>query len=128
MTTQTIQLRRFCMARSGDKGNAVDISLFAPTRAIYEVLRESITAERVNAFFSCMASGPTQRYEVPNLMALKFVVQGALGGGAAGSLRSDNLGKAYGANLLHLEVEMDPALLDGVPDLRHPDTVRALAA
>ena len=82
MAKNTIQLRRCCMVRSGDKGDAVDISVFAPTRAIYEVLRQAVTAPRVNDFFSGMAAGPTQRYEVPNLLALKFVVQGALGGGA----------------------------------------------
>ena len=127
MATNTIQLRRFCMVRSGDKGDAVDISLFAPTPAIYEVLKEAITAQRVNDFFSGMAAGPTQRYEVPNVLALKFVVQGALGGGAAGSLRSDNLGKAYGANLLRLEIDIDSSLLAGVPDLRHPEAIGAPA-
>jgi hypothetical protein len=69
-----------------------------------------------------MARGPVVRHEVPNVRALKFVVGGALGGGGAASLRSDNLGKAYGANLLHLEVEIEPAWLDGVPDLRHPES------
>lgn len=122
MSTQTVPLRRFCMARSGDKGDAVDISLFAPDEATFRVLRESVTAERVNGFFSGMAKGPTRRYELPNLLALKFVVQGALGGGAAGSLRSDNLGKAYGANLLHMTVEMPADLLAQCPDLRHPDS------
>ena len=127
MPTKKVQLRQFCMVRSGDKGNTVDISLFAPTREIYDLLNQQVTAERVAKFYSGMASGPTNRYEVANVLALKFVVEGALGGGAAGSLRSDNLGKAYGANLLRLEVDIDSRLLDGVPDLRHPDSA-ALAA
>lgn len=122
MSTKTVQLRRFCMARSGDKGDAVDISLFAPDEATFQVLRESVSAQRVNSFFADMAKGPTQRFELSNLLALKFVVQGALGGGAAGSLRSDNLGKAYGANLLHMTVEMPEDLLAKCPDLRHPDS------
>ena len=122
MSTHTVPLRRFCMARSGDKGDAVDISLFAPNEAAFRVLRESVTAERVSGFFAGMANGPTRRYELPNLLALKFVVQGALGGGAAGSLRSDNLGKAYGANLLHMTVDMPSDLLAQCPDLRHPDS------
>lgn len=122
MSSQTVPLRRFCMARSGDKGDAVDISLFAPDEATFRVLRESVTAERVGGFFADMAKGPTRRYELPNLLALKFVVQGALGGGAAGSLRSDNLGKAYGANLLHMTVDMPADLLAQCPDLRHPDS------
>lgn len=122
MGTQTVQLRRFCMVRSGDKGDAVDISLFAPNEAAFRLLRDSVTADRVGAFFAGMAAGPTRRYELPNLRALKFVVQGALGGGAAGSLRSDNLGKAYGANLLHLTVEIPDELLLECPDMRHPDS------
>jgi hypothetical protein len=117
-----VQLRRFCMTRSGDKGDSVDISLFAPSAALYEALRTQVTAERVAEFYAAMARGPVVRHEVPNVRALKFVVGGALGGGGAASLRSDNLGKAYGANLLHLEVEIEPAWLDGVPDLRHPDS------
>ena len=80
------------------------------------------TAQRVAEFFGGMATGTTQRYELPNLLALKFVVQGALGGGAAGSLRSDNLGKAYGANLLHMTIDMPTALLAQCPDMRHPDS------
>jgi hypothetical protein len=110
------------MARSGDKGDSVDISLFAPNEAVFRLLAVSITAPRVSEFFAGMANGPTQRYELPNLLALKFVVQGALGGGAAGSLRSDNLGKAYGANLLHMTIDIPAALLDQCPDMRHPDS------
>lgn len=122
MSMQTVELRRLCMARSGDKGDAVDISLFAPDDDVFQLLTEAITAEKVADFFGGMAKGPTQRYVLPNLLALKFVVQGALGGGAAGSLRSDNLGKAYGANLLHMTVDIPAALLERCPDMRHPDS------
>ncbi len=123
-----VPLRRFCLTRSGDKGNTVDISLFAPSAALYEALRSQVTAERVARFYAAMATGPVVRYEVPNVRALKFVIAGALGGGGAGSLRSDNLGKAYGANLLHLDVEVDARLIDEVPDLRHPDSRERPAA
>lgn len=122
MSTQTVPLRRICMTRSGDKGDAVDISLFAPNKAVYGLLAEAITEQRVGEFFAGMAKGPTKRYELPNLLALKFVVQGALGGGAAGSLRSDNLGKAYGDNLLHMTLDISTSLLEKCPDLRHPDS------
>lgn len=122
MSTQTVPLRHICMARSGDKGDSVDISLFAPNEEVFQLLRESITAQRVAEFFAGMANGPVQRYELPNLLALKFVVQGALGGGAAGSLRSDNLGKAYGANLLHMTIDIPEELLAQCPDMRHPDS------
>lgn len=122
MATVRVQLREFCQARSGDKGDAVDISLFAPTDRLYAALQEQVTAERVASFFAGMAAGPANRYEVPNVKALKFVIKGALGGGASSSLRTDNLGKAYGANLLRMEVGIDPAWLEGVASLRHPDS------
>lgn len=122
MSILTIPLRRICMARSGDKGDAVDISLFAPNAAVFQLLSEKITAARVAEFFSDMARGPAHRYELPNLLALKFVIQGALGGGAAGSLRSDNLGKAYGANLLHMTIDIPASLLEQCRDMRHPDS------
>lgn len=123
MPALRVQLREFCQVRSGDKGDTVDISLFAPNDVLYEAIKAQVTAERVSQFFAPMATGPTLRYEVPNVRALKFVIRGALGGGASSSLRTDNLGKAYGANLLRMEVEVDPNWLEGVPSLRHPDSV-----
>lgn len=92
-------------ARSGDKGNSADIGLFAPDRATYELLVREVTAERVAAHFRGLVSGPVRRYEVPNLLALKFVLAGALQGGAARSLRSDNLGKTLASALLRLEMD-----------------------
>jgi hypothetical protein len=111
------------MTRSGDKGDSVDISVFAPSEPLFKALREQLTADRVREFYADMARGPVRRYELTNVRALKFVVDGALGGGGAASLRSDNLGKAYGANLLRLEVEVEPRWLEGIPDLRHPASI-----
>lgn len=105
-----VQLRYLALARSGDKGDASDLSLFAPDEKTYEFLAEAVTAEKVEAHFKPLASGPVERYLVPRLQAIKFVVHGALNGGASRSLRSDNLGKALGSALLRLEVEVpDPS-------------------
>lgn len=93
-------------ARSGDKGDRADISLFAPDQATYELLAREVTAERVAAHFAGIATGPVMRYEVPNVWALKFVLDGALQGGASRSLRSDNLGKTLASALLRLEIDM----------------------
>lgn len=113
-----VQLRYLALARSGDKADAADISLFAPDAGTYEFLAEAVTAERVAQHFRPLASGPVERYLVPDLQALKFVVHGALNGGASRSLRSDNLGKAMGSALLRLEVEVaDPARVTLVPTL-----------
>jgi hypothetical protein len=66
-----------------------------------------VTKERVAEYFSPVATGPVERWEVPNVQALKFVVHGALGGGAPRSLRSDNLGKTFAAALLRMEITVE---------------------
>ena len=101
-----IQLRDLCGARSGDKGDISDLSLFADDAAAYEAIRAEVTAERVKAHFGELVDGGVERYEAPNVWALKFVMHGALGGGAPRSLRSDNLGKTHGATLLRMWVDV----------------------
>ncbi len=100
------QLVELAHARSGDKGDKADLSLFAPNRATYDLFVREISSERVLRYFSSLISGPVDRYEVPNLLALKFVLHGALNGGASRSLRSDNLGKSLSAALLRMEIEV----------------------
>lgn len=100
------QLVKLAHARSGDKGDRADIGLFAPDEATYRLLVREVTAERVAAHFSAVAAGPVVRYELPNLWALKFVIDGALEGGASRSLRSDTLGKTLAAALLRLEIDL----------------------
>lgn len=92
-------------ARSGDKGDRADISLFAPDAETYRLLARTVTADVVAAHFRALVKGPVTRYEVPNLLALKFVLDGALDGGAARSLRGDNLGKTLASALLRLDIE-----------------------
>lgn len=101
-----MQLRDLCGVRSGDKGDVSDLSLFADDEAAYEVIREQVTAERVAAHFAGIAAGPVTRYEVPNVWALKFVLEQALGGGGPRSLRADNLGKTLGGALLRMQIEV----------------------
>jgi hypothetical protein len=106
-----VELRALCQARSGDKADRSDLAVFAPNRAIYEVLERVVTPERVRAHFEGLVSGPVVRYELPNILALKFVMEGALGGGGPSSLRIDNLGKALGSAILRLRVDVPEALL-----------------
>ena len=101
-----IRLLDLCGARCGDKGDISDISLFADDPAAYEAIRAAVTADKVKAHFGEMVAGDVVRYEAPNVLALKFVMYGALGGGGPRSLRSDNLGKTHAASLLRLEVEV----------------------
>jgi hypothetical protein len=101
-----MQLRDLCGARSGDKGDISDLSLFADSEAAYDVILREVTAERVKAHFGDLVQGPVERFEARNVLALKFVMQEALGGGAPRSLRSDNLGKTHGATLLRMEIDV----------------------
>jgi hypothetical protein len=102
-----IRLVELAHARSGDKGNTVNISLFPFKEADYELLRTTVTAERVKEHFKGLVDGEVVRYEVRNLHAFNFVLRNALNGGASRSLRSDNLGKCFGASLLRMEIEVN---------------------
>lgn len=103
MKTQLIHLVH---ARSGDKGDKANIAIFAPDRATYDLLLREVTAERVRAHFEGIATGKVERFEVPNVLALNFVLHGALNGGASRSLRSDALGKSLSSALLRMQVEI----------------------
>lgn len=108
-----IQLIDLCGARSGDKGDISDVSLFADDAAAYEAIRAEVTAARVKAHFGDLVQGPVERFEAPNVLALKFVLYEALGGGAPRSLRADNLGKTFGANLLRLWIDVPDEVAEG---------------
>ena len=99
------RLVQLAHARSGDKGDKADLSLFAPDQATYDVLAREVTAERVQAHFAGILTGKVERFAVPNVLALKFVLHGALNGGASRSLRSDALGKSLASALLRMEIE-----------------------
>lgn len=100
------RLRELCGARSGDKLDVSDISLFADDAIVYNALRDVVTADAVARHFAGLVTGPVERYLVPNVRALKFVLHGALGGGASKTLRSDSQGKTYGLLLLRMQVDV----------------------
>ena len=87
-------------ARAGDKGNTSNISVTAYDQAGWEVLRRELTEARVAAAFAHLTAGPVRRYELPQLRALNFVIEGALGGGVTRSLAIDPHGKALSALML----------------------------
>lgn len=104
-----IQLRHIAQARSGDKGNTINIALFAPSEAIFQEMIRQVTADRVKEHFTGLVEGEVIRYILPNLKAMNFVCKGALGGGGSATMRMDNLGKCYASNLLRLEIELEQA-------------------
>jgi hypothetical protein len=94
-------------ARSGDKGDAANVGVIAWRDEYFPILLREVTAERVLEHFSDRVKGPIERYELPNLAALNFVMQRALGGGGTVSLRVDAQGKTFAAALLRLEIDVD---------------------
>jgi hypothetical protein len=93
-------------ARSGDKGDVCNIGVIARRPEYYPILLRELTAERVQSHFGELCRGRVERYELPNLDALNFVLHEALDGGALTSLRLDRQGKTYGFALLRLEIEI----------------------
>lgn len=110
-----IQLRDLCATRAGDKGDISNVAIFAYDAAAYDAIRSAVTAERVRAHFGDLVKGEVVRYEAPNVWALNFVMQRALGGGGPRSLRSDNLGKTLGGALLRLEIDVPDAVAAAAP-------------
>jgi hypothetical protein len=106
-----VRLARVAHARSGDKGDASNVGLIASTADLFELLRREITAERVRAHFAEICRGSVERFEVPNLLALNFLLHDALGGGGTASLLTDAQGKTHGQGLLEMEIEVPEELL-----------------
>lgn len=115
-------LAELAFTRAGDKGDTSDVTLFAPDAEVYDLLADQVTAARVKVGYGDLVSGEVTRYEVPNVLALKFVLTMALGGGGPSSLRADNLGKAMGGPLLRLTVQVPDDLAARIG--RRPQTAR----
>lgn len=105
-------LREIAFARSGDKGNSANVAVFGRTPECYAWLRDHLTAANVEDYFRPLGVGQVERYDVPNLQALNFVLPHVLGGGGSRSLRIDTQGKALGMALLELTMEIPPSLID----------------
>jgi hypothetical protein len=101
------QLRHIAHARSGDKGDIANIGLIALKPEHYPVLLREVTAGRVKQHFAGICCGEVERFELPNLHALNFVLHSALDGGGLLSLRTDNQGKTLGSALLRMEIEIE---------------------
>ncbi|MEP7326514.1 MAG: hypothetical protein ABI836_11240 [Gemmatimonadota bacterium] len=105
-----VQLRHVAHARSGDKGDTANIGVIANDPALYPILAREVTAAKVARHFRGMA-GRVERYELPNLHALNFLLHEALDGGGTISLRTDAQGKVYSTALLRLEIRVPADLV-----------------
>lgn len=101
-----IALHRLAHARAGDKGNRLNVSVIAYDPADYELLRTQVTAERVREAFSDRAPSRVQRYELPRLGAMNFVLDDVLEGGVNRSLNLDTHGKSLSFRILALTIQV----------------------
>jgi hypothetical protein len=104
-----VPLRLLAHARSGDKGNTANVGLIALEPEYYPILTKEVTAARVARHFKGMVSG-VERFELPNLNALNFLLHDALDGGGTISLKTDAQGKVYSTALLRMEIPVPAAL------------------
>lgn len=94
-------------ARSGDKGDTANVGVIARKPEYYPILVREVTAERVKEHFRGVCFGKVERFEIPNLGALNFLLHQSLDGGGTLSLKSDPQGKTYSTALLRMEIEVD---------------------
>jgi hypothetical protein len=100
-----VRLSRIAHTRSGDKGDTANIGVIAYDPADYDILEQQLTADRVKDHLGPLVKGKVERFCLPNLGALNFLLHESLGGGGTVTLRTDAQGKTYGAALLNMEIE-----------------------
>lgn len=113
-----VPLYRIALARSGDKGDASNVGLIARSPGLFEVIQQQATAERVKEHFREVCRGPVERFEMPNLLALNFILHDSLGGGGTESLKTDAQGKTHAQGLLTMEVDVPEELVSAVEEGR----------
>lgn len=101
-----VQLATICHARSGDKGDTGNVGLIARKPEYYPVIRKYVTAEAVKRHFAGVCLGPVERFELPNLLALNFLLHQSLGGGGTVSLKNDAQGKTLSSAMLRMEIDV----------------------
>jgi hypothetical protein len=112
----TTTLYRIAHGRSGDKGDTVNVGVIARRPEFYDFMRGHLTAERVREHFGELVKGEVERFELPNLHALNFLLHEALGGGGTVSLMTDAQGKTFSTALLRMVVELPAELAALVED------------
>jgi hypothetical protein len=100
-----IKLGSIAHTRSGDKGDLSNVGVIARNPADYALLEKMVTAEKVKEYLGCLVLGKVERFCLPNLGALNFLLHESLGGGGTVTLRTDAQGKTYGAALLNMEID-----------------------
>jgi hypothetical protein len=102
-----IELLKLAHARSGDKGDTANVGVIALKDEFYPILEREITAEKVKQHFGEIVKGDVERFELPNLKALNFLLHESLGGGGTLSLMTDAQGKTFSTALLRMKIDLD---------------------
>ena len=105
-----VQLIAICHGRSGDKGDTANVGLIARKQEYYAIIEKYVTAEKVKKHFEGIVLGTVERFELPNLWALNFLLHNALGGGGTKSLKNDAQGKTLSTALLKMEIEIEETI------------------
>jgi hypothetical protein len=105
-----IRLMEIAHGRSGDKGDTGNVGVIARRPEFYPILEKHLTVDRVAQHFAGIVNGPVERFELPNLHALNFLLHGALGGGGTVSLKNDAQGKTLASAMLRMELDIDDVL------------------
>ena len=101
-----VLLEDIAHARSGDKGDGSNVGVIAYTEAGFRLIQRELTTERIKKHFSAICKGGVDRFEVPNLKAINFILHDSLGGGGSESVKTDAQGKTHGQALLRMELDL----------------------
>lgn len=102
-----VELLKLAHARSGDKGDTANVGVIALKEEFYPLLVREVTAEKVKAHFGAIVKGAVERFELPNLSALNFLLHESLGGGGTLSLMTDAQGKTFSTALLRMNIDVN---------------------
>ncbi|WP_018128076.1 AtuA-related protein [Balneola vulgaris] len=107
-----VKLLKIAHGRSGDKGNGSNVGIIARHPDIYPFLQEQLTAERVKEHMKHVCKGEVERFELPNIGALNFILNESLGGGGTVSLKLDAQGKTHASQVLRMDIDVPAELLE----------------
>ncbi len=106
-----VKLLKIAHGRSGDKGNGSNVGIIARHPEIYPFLKETLTSDRVKDHMKHVCKGDVERYELPNIGALNFILNESLGGGGTVSLKLDAQGKTHASQVLRMDIDVPEELL-----------------
>jgi hypothetical protein len=107
----TVKLLKIAHGRSGDKGNGSNVGIIARHPEIYPFLKKELTADRIKEHMKNVCKGEVERYELPNIGALNFILNESLGGGGTVSLKLDAQGKTHASQVLRMDIDVPDELL-----------------